>query len=118
MAETWKQISDYPRYEVSDAGRVRSVDLVLGSRLFVGRILRTFKDGKGYPSVNLTDRSRRARRTVHSLVAEAFIGPCPDGMETLHGDGTRNNAALSNLRYGTRAENYADSRVNGARRAA
>lgn len=42
---------------------------------------------------------------IHQIVLEAFCGPCPDGMEVLHGNGIRTDNRLSNLRYGTRSEN-------------
>lgn len=39
---------------------------------------------------------------------EAFVGPCPDGMECCHEDGNPGNNALSNLRWGTTRDNQAD----------
>lgn len=42
---------------------------------------------------------------IHRLVAEAFLGKCPDGVEVDHIDGHRWNNALSNLDYITRGEN-------------
>ena len=50
---------------------------------------------------------------IHQIVLEAFCGPCPDGMEVLHGNGIRTDNRLSNLRYGTRSENNADSIRHG-----
>lgn len=116
MKEIWKIVADYPRYKVSNFGRVRAEIAVRGKRVYPAGLLTPFLDGKGYPSVNLVDGKRRSRRTVHSLVATAFIGPCPKNKEVCHKDGTRTNCLLSNLRYGTRSENYADSLINGKRR--
>jgi hypothetical protein len=42
---------------------------------------------------------------VHRLVCEAFHGPCPPGLETLHGDENGLNNRPENLRWGTRKEN-------------
>lgn len=50
---------------------------------------------------------------VHRLVLEAFRGPCPEGLEALHGDGNTSNNHLQNLRWGTRLENREDSRRHG-----
>ncbi len=47
-------------------------------------------------------------RTVHSLILESFIGPCPIGMEACHWDGNRLNNQLGNLRWGTPKNNAAD----------
>lgn len=102
-AEAWKPVVGHPGYEVSDLGRVRSIDrqtLVVRK----GKLLRPGRASHGYPTVALGRQSR----TVHSLVAEAFIGPRPEGQEVRHLDGDRSNASLSNLRYGTPKENGAD----------
>ena len=59
--------------------------------------------------IGLRDPGGRWRtHFAHRLVARAFLGPCPDGMEVLHRDGDGSNARLSNLRYGTHADNGAD----------
>ncbi len=52
-------------------------------------------------------------QAIHTLVLLAFVGPCPEGMECRHLDGTRTNCALANLCWGTRAENVADQRRHG-----
>lgn len=52
-------------------------------------------------------------RTVHSLVAAAFIGPCPQGQEVRHKDGTRTNNTADNLEYGTRTDNLRDAIRHG-----
>jgi hypothetical protein len=52
-------------------------------------------------------------RYVHSLVAEAFIGPRPIGLEVRHLDGDSTNNAVDNLRYGTHAENMQDRVKHG-----
>lgn len=102
-------------YEVSDLGRVRSVDRSIttirgGARKLQGRILRA-TPVRGYPYVKMGRRG--ANRAVHRIVLEAFIGPCPAGMECLHADGNRLNPRLSNLRWGTHAENMADMVAHG-----
>lgn len=52
-------------------------------------------------------------RTIHQLVAEAFIGPRPEGLETCHNDGDPTNNHVGNLRYATHAENAADMVKHG-----
>jgi hypothetical protein len=61
----------------------------------------------GYARVSLATASGRYRtHKVHRLVLEAFVGPCPDGMECLHSpDATRTNNRLDNLRWGTHQDN-------------
>jgi len=63
----------------------------------------------GHVHVTLVDEGgRRAKVGVHALVLTAFVGPCPEGMECLHGDGDPTNNAKTNLRWGTHVENAAD----------
>jgi len=56
---------------------------------------------------------RRRSRLVHHLVLEAFVGPCPDGMECCHLDDDRTNNRLENLRWDTHRSNCADALRNG-----
>lgn len=107
MIEQWRQVPGVsPAYEVSDLGRVRSLKRYAGTNL---RVLATPLDSRGRPSVCI---DRKARR-VHQLVALAFLGPRPEGMEVRHLDGDMTNNRLSNLAYGTHAENIADQVRHG-----
>lgn len=65
----------------------------------------------GYLSVNLTPPGRPYRTVrVHRLVLEAFVGPCPEGMECRHyPDQNKQNNNLENLSWGTRDRNVADN---------
>jgi hypothetical protein len=53
--------------------------------------------------------ARPRNLSVHRLVLLAFIGPCPPGHETCHGDDDPENNALSNLRWGTKKNNRDDA---------
>jgi hypothetical protein len=63
--------------------------------------------------VTLQVPRRNTKCYVHHLVLEAFVGPRGDGEEARHLDGHRDNAALSNLSWGTAKENTADKRNHG-----
>lgn len=52
-------------------------------------------------------------RLVHQVVAEAFHGPRPAGLETRHLDGDLLNNRSENLAYGTHGDNVADSVLHG-----
>jgi hypothetical protein len=52
-------------------------------------------------------------RTVHSLMAEAFIGPRPDGQEVRHLNGQPADNRIENLTYGSKSENAYDSIEHG-----
>lgn len=102
--ERWRRVSGYGNfYFVSELGRVWS--LRKG-----GRMLRPGIASNGYPTVAL---GRKNTRTLHSLVANSFIGPCPSGMEVRHKDGCRTNPEFGNLEYGTRTDNIFDAVRHG-----
>ncbi len=108
--ETWKPVPGHEgTYEVSSEGRIRSLDQVI-RYVKKGRVLRPGRSSNGYPSVVLAGRDSR---TLHSIVAAAFHGPCPLGMQIRHLDGNRENARIENLKYGTPAENGADTVRHG-----
>lgn len=50
---------------------------------------------------------------LHRLVLEAFIGPCPPGMEGCHKDGNPQNNHIDNLRWDTRLGNMRDMVIHG-----
>lgn len=107
MTETWKPIPGFEGlYEISDLGRVRSF-----RRNKAGRLLRPGQSSSGYFTVAL---GRNNSRTIHSLVAEAFLGSCPPAHEVRHIDGTRTNNVAANLQYGTRTENILDAVAHGS----
>jgi hypothetical protein len=77
------------------------------------RWLRPGPNGHGYHQVNLyRDGTPQAHR-VHRLVAEAFIGPRPEGLYTCHNDGNSKNNHADNLRYDTPSSNQTDRVAHG-----
>lgn len=117
--EEWRAIPGHDGYEVSSLGRVRSYRARGGNRggRLVGapHIKKAHRHrGTGYLSVVLqADSNKSQRYPVHLLVAAAFLGPRPDGMQVAHGDGDKMNAALVNLRYATALENAQDKHLHG-----
>lgn len=120
--EVWKPVPGYEgAYEVSDHGRVRSLDRKIATcpkgtayrRLVRGRVLATSAHPGGYRLVHLWQDGRVRATTVHALVAAAFLGPCPSGQEVRHKNGVAGGHGLANLEYGTRKENHADKRRHG-----
>jgi hypothetical protein len=118
--ERWLPVVGYEEwYEVSDRGRVRSLDPVARGRHKPGMILSPFLT-VGYPSVTLWPRQRDGngkpiKRTslIHDLMLTAFVGPRPPGMECCHEDDVKTNNVLGNLSWGTSLDNKADMRRNG-----
>lgn len=123
----WREIPSLPGYRVSSDGQVQSrwMKVSFGRRGTVTTLGSQWKDRKaqtlpnGYKCIGLQSGTnptgKRATAYIHRMVAEAFIGPCPPGMEVCHGDGDRGNNTVANLRYGTRTENMADTLRHGTR---
>jgi len=118
--ERWKAIPGYEGlYEASDLGRIRSVYRVVihrdgQVRRYQSKVLKPTPDKKGYPMVVLSKSARLSTFFVHRLVLLAFVGPRPAGMVVRHfPDPDPANNRLSNIRYGTPAENSADQIVHG-----
>lgn len=110
--EEWRPVVGYEGlYEVSDLGRVKRVGAGQGTRPGIRKLHANPRSG--YLSVNLSKGNRQRTHRVHRLVLEAFVGPCPEGMESCHADDDRNNNRLENLRWGTHAENCEERRTNG-----
>jgi hypothetical protein len=117
--EVWKPVVGYEgSYEVSDHGRVKSLARNihrrdrwggLSGRRVTGMLRKPqVRNGYRYLTLLHTDR-----RFIHRLVLEAFVGPCPEGMEACHNDGNPANNQLENLRWDTRKANHADKRIHG-----
>lgn len=112
--ERWRPVVGYEGlYEVSDHGLVRSVERWVQHRgrhwhPYKSVVLAPHLDPKGYKRVKLSRQDDDRNRLVHQLVAEAFIGPRPEGMVTRHLNGDNVDNRPQNLAYGTHAENNAD----------
>ena len=126
MSEDWRAVPGWEgAYEVSSAGRVRSVTRTVvagrpvggvGPRTYQGRVLRAGLTANGYAQVSLTAPGRpRYYAYVHDLVAAAFIGSKPAGLEVCHRNGTSHDNRAGNLRYGTRSSNQLDRHAHGSR---
>lgn len=93
----WRKVNGFEEYEVNHDGRVR--------RAATGKVLKPCFNDTGYHRVHIRRAGIAKTKSVHSIVAEAFIGPRPIGMHIDHIDGVKTNNAASNLRYCTPKEN-------------
>jgi hypothetical protein len=100
-----REVIGFPGYLIYEDGRVWSFS-------FGGKFLKS-KPINGYNQYGLSSGGKQYFRLAHRLVLEAFVGPCPEGMECRHLDGDTQNNHVSNLRWGTKKENYEDKRLHG-----
>ena len=117
QSEEWRPILGWEgKYEVSNLGNVRSLPRVVQrsdgeTRRLSGRMLRpgTSKGRDKYLRVGLCRNGELCMHKVHLLVAEAFIGPRPDGLVCRHLNDDPADNRVENLRWGTVSENQYDS---------
>jgi hypothetical protein len=87
----WLKILD--NYEISDEGVIRNIN--------TGRIIKQFIGKDGYLRTQIAGKTR----TVHRLVAMAFIPPEEGKLFVNHKDGNKQNNKSTNLEWCTRSEN-------------
>jgi hypothetical protein len=128
--DEWRPVIDWEGiYEVSNLGQVRRVsprrDWEGGTRIHAGtkkrvgqnpeRILKPLLKSN-YHQVCLSQGAGTEKwRTVHKLVAEAFLGPRPRGMSVNHKDGNKTNNCLDNLEYLSNRDQQLHAHANGFR---
>lgn len=100
--ETWKPVIGYEGlYLVSNTGNVKSIAK--------NKVFALCYDNYGYPIVSLTKNKKAKTKTVHRLVALAFI-PNPDKKPQVnHIDGNKSNNSVENLEWATNRENVVHS---------
>jgi len=119
MTETWKIIESFPKYEVSTWGKVR---IIANERnvhtTYAGRQLTPLITEKGYLRVAIYDSKyqRSKFKRISRLVAETFLGPCPEGLEVNHKDGDKKNNRIDNLEYVSHMTNMQHCEAKGLRK--
>ena len=111
MIEIWKEIQDYEGlYEVSNLGRVKSLPK---ARYKIPKETILTPRKHPYKFVNLSKDSKVSTKSIHRLVANAFI-PNPNNKPVInHIDCNPSNNNVSNLEWATSLENQMHSRKLG-----
>jgi len=105
--ERFAAIPDHPGYVACSDGSIYS------NRRGGWKRLSPLVDKYGYMTVGPCDKTGQHTRTVHRLIASAFHGPCPAGMQCRHIDGNKTNNRPDNLAWGTALENSRDKACHG-----
>ena len=111
--ERWRPVVGFTGYDVSNMGRVRSWRAAgrdpASRRVPLLRKPQYNAKTGGYMYVMLmVDSERKRLCQIHILVLEAFRGLRKVGQETRHLSNVTTDNRLSNLRWGTRPEQFAD----------
>lgn len=116
MIEIFKDIEGYEGYQISNYGRVKSLNY---NRTGKEKILKPTKDKKNYLRVDLSKQGKRKQYQIHRLVAQAFLDN-PNNYEQInHKNEIKTDNRVENLEwctpkqnnnYGTRNKRIAESK--------
>src|SRR3990167_7065204 len=112
----YRHVEGWPGYAVGSDGSVWSCQTFgKGSKpdwshwrkmkLYVGRC--------GHQFINLCKSGKHRTTYVHEIIAIAFLGPRPNGMQCCHYNGDGGDNRPSNLRWGTSDDNQQDKIRHG-----
>lgn len=117
--EIWKDVVGFEGlYQVSNFGNVRSVTRFITrsdgkTYLKKRKQLKSFVTNKGYEYVMLNDfNSKQHLKTVHRLVAQAFVDNPGNLAVVNHKDENKLNNAATNLEWCTQSYNMTYNQVN------
>lgn len=102
MNEIWKTIDEYPNYQVSNMGNVKSLNY---KRTGNEKILKQYNHTFGYKIVSLSQNGKIKKVCVHRLVAMAFIPNPENKPEIDHINTDPIDNRVCNLRWVTSKEN-------------
>lgn len=105
MTEIWKPIPSLAgTYEASSEGQIRRA--IAGQATRIGTIIKPTVS-RGYHRISVHFNRKQLTRSVHRLVAEAFLGPVPAAMPINHKNGVKHDNRIENLEICTVSENTA-----------
>ncbi len=107
--EIWRNIPGFPDYQASNLGRIRSF------KSGEWKVLRQTPHSKtGYLVVSLRRDGKYFARSVHRLIAAAFLGKA-NGQDVNHTNGDKHDNSIKNLEYLSRGDNHRHAYRTGLR---
>lgn len=105
MTSEWVTIPGFDVYEAHPDGRIR--------RIGGNEVKPYISRRNGYAQCSTSIRGKTGTIRWHKLVALAFLGPRPDGMQINHKDGCKTNNRAENLEYCTQSQNMKHAYATG-----
>ena len=115
IIEIWKDIEDYPNYQISNFGRVKSkeryVNTIGGAkRKIKDKILKPTLDSRGYYVVSLyNEKGKSNPKLIHRLVCETFLENKNNYPVINHINGIKIDNRLENLEFCTQSHNIKEA---------
>ena len=120
--EIWKEIKGFKNYEVSSLGRIKSLaSIVIYSNGKIGgkkeKFLKLNLNGSGYLGMSLSKNNKRKTKTIHQLMAIAFLNHKPSGCKLVvdHINNVKTDNRLENLQLITHRENVSKDRKGSSK---
>lgn len=123
IEEVWKPITGYPNYEISNCGRVRSLERKIRYlhsvtreehfRLYESKLLKQQLTKFGYYFVQPYNDNGSKNKTIHRLVAIEFVENPHNFNVVNHIDGNKKNNRFDNLEWCTDAYNHEHAQREG-----
>jgi len=102
------EIKNIPGYEgiyaATSDGKIMRIKR--GSGTQTGRVLKPNRNKNGYLYYKLSLNAKVRGFTAQGLIAAAFHGQRPEGMDVMHMNADKHDNRPENLKYGTRSENH------------
>lgn len=109
MTEIWKSIREFPDYEISNFGRVKSLsrEISNGRGTIISKeiILKPSFDTDGYKRISMRKDGKSYTRKIHRLVAQYFLKADKGKSEVNHLDENKANNHVENLEWVNHLEN-------------
>lgn len=101
--EVWREVKEFAgKYEVSNFGRVRSLDYRHTGQ---ARVLRPSMSTDGYLLVDIFKDGKKTRKFVHRVVAEAFIENPSNLTQVNHRNEIKEDNRVENLEWISQKDN-------------
>ena len=114
--EIWKDVKGYEgSYQVSNLGRVRSLERVIRGRTYHSKMLAQRMDRYGYLRTTLYKRGKPRTITIHRIVAENFLSKDTEKDTVNHKDGDKLNNKTDNLEWASWTDNNQHALDTGLR---
>jgi len=108
--EVWKKIDNYPTYQISSLGNVKSLNY---NKTKKEKILKIRLLKSGYCRVGLCKNGKAKDFYIHRLVADSFLFKKTTDTQVNHINGIKNDNRVDNLEWCTQSENMVHSYVIG-----
>lgn len=124
--EVFKTIAEFPDYEVSNCGRIKTKERMIRYTHSVTKnehfrkakctYLKIHYNKQGYRFVQLYLNKKMYNKTIHRLVAKTFINIIEGKNVVNHKDGNKHNNTVENLEWCTDEYNHAHATITGLKR--